>query len=62
MEYELAVANDILFLAIKYSLSRSTDAAELVIDTIKASFPILRRFFIPGAGQIKRVVLLPVLS
>ena len=45
MEYELSVANDILFLAFKYSLSSSTDTAELVINTFKASFPILRRYF-----------------
>ena len=35
MEQQLAVSNDIMFFAFRYSMSSSSDTAELVIETIK---------------------------
>ncbi|TWT07828.1 hypothetical protein FQV26_08465 [Planococcus sp. CPCC 101016] len=42
MEQELAVSNDILFLAFRYSLSSSADSAALVIDTIKENIKSIK--------------------
>lgn len=44
MEQKLAVTNDILFFAFRYALGTSSDAPNLVIDTIKENIKSVKDF------------------